>query len=39
MLYANRIIAGVWTFDRVAATWKEEVRVLLIEYGRSDLIT
>lgn len=38
-LYVYNIINGKWTFAKVNPYWKEEVRRLLIEEGREDLIT
>lgn len=37
-LYAEQIIKGNWSYDRVASPWIEEVKELLIKEGREDLI-
>jgi len=38
LLYATKIIEGLWTYEKVAGRWKEEVREILIAEGREDLI-
>lgn len=39
LLYATYIMRGLWTYDKVANTWKEDVKQILIAEGREDLIT
>lgn len=37
-IYLRRILGGKMTFDEVPWLWEEEVRELLKEEGREDLI-
>ena len=39
LLFATKIIEGLWEFKDVPATWREEVRAILIAEGREDLIS
>lgn len=38
ILYATKIIEGLWTYAKVPNTWKNDVREILIAEGREDLI-
>lgn len=38
LLYATYIMRGLWTYDKVASFWKEEVKQILIAEGREDLV-
>lgn len=38
LLFATKIIEGLWKFKDVPGTWREEVRAILIAEGREDLI-
>ena len=38
ILYAEKIIEGLWDYDNVGSYWKEEVKQILIAEGREDLI-
>ena len=38
LLFATKIIDGLWEFKNVPATWREDVRSILIAEGREDLI-
>lgn len=38
LLFATKIIEGLWGFERVPATWKDDVRKILIAEGRKDLV-
>jgi len=38
LLFATKIIEGKWEYERVPATWKQDVRDILIAEGREDLI-
>lgn len=39
LLFATKIIEGLWKFKDVPGTWRKEVRNILIAEGREDLIT
>ena len=38
LLFATKIIEGLWKYGDVPATWKNDVRDILIAEGREDLI-
>lgn len=38
LLFATKIIEGLWEFKNVPGTWREDVRAILIAEGREDLI-
>lgn len=38
LLFATKIIEGLWEFKNVPATWRNDVRDILIAEGREDLI-
>lgn len=38
LLFATKIIEGLWEFKNVPATWREDVRAILNAEGREDLI-
>lgn len=38
LLFATKIMEGLWAYERVPATWKSDVKNILIAEGREDLI-
>lgn len=38
LLFATKIIEGLWEFKRVPNTWRADVKNILIAEGREDLI-
>lgn len=39
LLYATKIIEGLWTYAKVPGTWRNDVRDILIAEGREDLLS
>ena len=39
MLYAQQIMLGKWTYDKVPSKLKEQVKQILIDSGCEDLVT
>lgn len=38
LLFATKIIEGLWDFKDVPNTWRNDVRNILVAEGREDLI-
>lgn len=38
LLYATKIIEGLWTYAKVPNTWRKDVKDILVAEGREDLI-